>query len=330
MIRINRDDIPQIAQEFDSFLSDYLKDGRSNKKRSLLDYWIASANRSGDAESSRYADMLTFYKNKRNAIAAINSLYDLRHINARFYNIFRNDIADWQNASMDDKKNKAFGMFSKKMSDLYSDFISYSGNKLNFKQAEVLNPGNWLARRLNVRTCPYCNRHYTFTVEKKGKRNSIRPQFDHFLPKSIYPLTALCLYNLIPSCPDCNKVKLEKPLKIHPFEDSFDDNGLMFEANFLDFSVKIKNGDSHPNVQHLALNELYAQHSDLAEDLYKKAIAYSSDYYKTLIDSFSGLGMTETDLDKLIWGNSFSIDDHLSRPFSKFTRDICLQLGIKR
>lgn len=329
MIRITRDDLPQISQEFDSLLSEYLRDRRSKKKKTtLLDHWIKTASNKRDAENLHYAQMLTFYKNERPNIAAINSLNDLRHINARFYKHFRNDISNWKMASKDEKPNKAFGLFSKKMSDLYSNFISYSGDKVNFKNKAIHNPGEWLAKRLNIRTCPYCNRHYTFTVEKTDKRNSIRPQFDHFLPKSRYPLTALCLYNLIPSCPDCNKVKLEQNLTIHPYEDSFDDKGLEFEVNFLDFSVRIKNGDKHPNVQQLALNELYNQHYDLAEDIYKKAIGYTSDYYKSLIDNFSGLGMTEADLEKLIWGNYLSITDDLSRPFSKFTRDLCRQLGI--
>jgi len=38
--------------------------------------------------------------------------------------------------------------------------------------------GKWLAKKLDVRTCPYCNRQYTFTVEV-GTRD-IRPEFDHF------------------------------------------------------------------------------------------------------------------------------------------------------
>lgn len=36
---------------------------------------------------------------------------------------------------------------------------------------------------INVGVCPYCNRQYTFTL----KSRKIRPQFDHYYPKSIYP-----------------------------------------------------------------------------------------------------------------------------------------------
>src|SRR5262245_35987224 len=43
-----------------------------------------------------------------------------------------------------------------------------------------------LAKALNVKTCPYCNRNYTVTVSQ-NKERTVRPDFDHFLPKKNYP-----------------------------------------------------------------------------------------------------------------------------------------------
>jgi len=58
---------------------------------------------------------------------------------------------------------------------------------------------------LDLKTCPYCNRNYTFLVnDETGK---LRPEIDHFYPKSIYPFLAMSFFNLIPSCSICNHTK---------------------------------------------------------------------------------------------------------------------------
>lgn len=61
--------------------------------------------------------------------------------------------------------------------------------------------------RLNIRTCPYCNRHYTFTLRSKNKRFHTRPEFDHFYDKCTYPILAVTFLNLVPSCKECNHGK---------------------------------------------------------------------------------------------------------------------------
>ncbi|MFS2018600.1 hypothetical protein ACEN88_18725 [Massilia sp. CT11-108] len=72
---------------------------------------------------------------------------------------------------------------------------------------------DWCAYELvsahNLRICPYCHAHHinyyvdpdATTVARKYR---IRPPLDHFLPKSTYPYLAVSLYNLVPSCPQCN------------------------------------------------------------------------------------------------------------------------------
>lgn len=324
MIQINRDDLPQIALEFDDYLSDYLIDKRSLKKKALLlDKWIKDAKNKGDTENLNYASMLEFYKKFRPNIAKINSVRELRKVNAIFFKRFRIEILEWKIASSKDKSKKAFGMFSKKMVSLYNGFITSNIIKINN------NLGYWLSKRLDIRTCPYCNRHYTITVVKTKSHTNIRPQFDHFLPKYMYPLTAICFYNLVPCCADCNKTKLERIIKIHPYEDCFENHNIQFEVNLSNYKIHIKNGCNVSNVSNFALEEIYANHSDIAKDIVSKSLAYNSGYYNQLIDQFSGIGLTQSDIEKMVWGNTLSINDDLSRPFSKFTRDICKQLGIK-
>ena len=40
-------------------------------------------------------------------------------------------------------------------------------------------------------TCSYCNRNYTYSLQKA---KSIKPEIDHFFPKSKYPFLALSFY----------------------------------------------------------------------------------------------------------------------------------------
>lgn len=71
------------------------------------------------------------------------------------------------------------------------------------------------------RMCPYCHgSHINYHGAGDGR---MRPALDHFYPESKYPYLAISLYNLIPSCYQCNSsIKCsEDPyerLAPHPFE----------------------------------------------------------------------------------------------------------------
>lgn len=106
-----------------------------------------------------------------------------------------------------------------------------------------------LVQLLDTRACAYCNRLFTFTLDKvdsartfnKTKDNKVkrkilknitssktRPELDHFYPKAKFPYLALAIYNLVPSCHICNSnlkgsrnVDFDK--LINPFEDDFDE-----------------------------------------------------------------------------------------------------------
>ncbi|WP_052957641.1 HNH endonuclease [Photobacterium kishitanii] len=63
-----------------------------------------------------------------------------------------------------------------------------------------------LCKAVAPRICPYCNRNHT-PVISNAERDFCRPELDHFIPKSIYPMFAVSFYNLIPSCHSCNHSK---------------------------------------------------------------------------------------------------------------------------
>ncbi|OAV67952.1 hypothetical protein Barb4_02269 [Bacteroidales bacterium Barb4] len=206
--------------------------------------------------------------------------------------------------------------------------------------------GNWLAEKLDVKVCPYCNRQYTFIITKekqkveKQKRNdkkTTRPEFDHFHPKSERPYLALSFYNLIPSCHTCNDLKKNEPIEINPYLDEFGDKYKFVLKDedtkmpvILDKKhIKVDFSLENDNITVFGLKELYNQHIDYVEEIIDKAQAYNADYYDSLIQSFSGLGKTPAEIDRCIWGNYIETADHCKRPLSKLTRDILEQLGIK-
>ena len=88
-----------------------------------------------------------------------------------------------------------------------------------------------LCKKLKVNVCPYCNREYTFTIGNT-KEKKLRPEIDHFFPKSEYPYLSCSLYNMIPSCHICNHGKREFGEGIlYPYSDGFDKD-IIFRAKF--------------------------------------------------------------------------------------------------
>lgn len=92
-----------------------------------------------------------------------------------------------------------------------------------------------LTEVLGIKVCVYCNRNYTYTLTKP--HNIVRPELDHFLPKSEYPYLALSFYNLVPSCHICNsnlkhKTPFDHEKYLHPYDYSID--------AVVQFSIKLR------------------------------------------------------------------------------------------
>lgn len=191
--------------------------------------------------------------------------------------------------------------------------------------------GIWLAQQLNVSVCPYCNRQYTFTIDGQKK---IRPQFDHFYPKSRYPYLALSFYNLIPCCPICNHVKGDREITHNPYITGFHpkcnfkidriDKCLMDKENWnISFTTE---GNYKKNIETFSLWELYNRHKDYAKEIAFKAIAYESSYLESLEKEFAGLKLSKPEMERIIWGNYIDPNDFGKRPLSKLTHDIRKQM----
>jgi len=206
-----------------------------------------------------------------------------------------------------------------------------------------------LASALHVNTCPYCNRNYTVTIiEQQNGRRIVRPDFDHFFPKVEFPLLALSFYNLIPSCPVCNRsIKGAKATIyqkfIHPYEEGYD-NTLTFNYSANDpesmvgikanFDVKILLDKTDPdkstrcsnNFNLFKLQEIYqASHADEIADIVRKFHVSGGTYLDLLSREYPALG-TMKELYKIAFANFYNEEDFDKRPLSKLTKDIFNQL----
>ena len=120
-------------------------------------------------------------------------------------------------------------------------------NKLLREEIFEKEYGNWGGRKkygayvfvkeLGLNSCPYCNRNYTFVVDSENGK--LRPEIDHFYPKSIYPFLAMSFFNLIPSCSICNHTKSDmiKENLENPYEIKADSYKFTYRPTTVEFTV---------------------------------------------------------------------------------------------
>ncbi len=198
-----------------------------------------------------------------------------------------------------------------------------------------------VARMLNVKTCPYCNMHYTLYANEprvRSVRKLSRFQFDHFFDKSRYPMLSMSFYNLIPSCGVCNLGKSAGKLTLdyHPY---LSDIHKLFHFEMKDplgpyTAARVKDEAeielvSEPGVNAkefkvykdmFHLKALYGRHGDMVQEVYDKA--YEAPYYLNPA-SFSFLGSRATEYIQRLWlGNYTKSDEIEKRPMAKFMQDI--------
>ena len=234
-----------------------------------------------------------------------------------------------------------FGYFSdndsKELTNRIFRYDTFSNRKIAYN----------ILRLEKVSVCPYCNRQYIFTLDN----NSIRPQFDHYFPKSKFPYLALSIYNLIPCCGICNQAKqaldtYKTPI-LYPFEEEFGDEArfkmdgddikyLHGMANdfklFIDKEKvdkeKIEKIEKQSEVLHLY--ELYDKHKDYIKDIAWNYYINSKERIDEIMRKFPQLFATEEEVIATIYMNDIREENLGKRPLAKLTRDIYKELSIKK
>lgn len=215
------------------------------------------------------------------------------------------------------------------------DYKKFAGSKAAYALLLVM----------DIKTCPYCNRAYIATLQN----SSVKPQFDHYYPKSRYPYLALSLYNLIPCCSVCNLAKRDMDTKtrpiLYPYAEEFGekitfsaslkntDEFVKFARGISDnFDVVINNPENilceqvHNQDESLHISELYNEHKDYIMDIFKKYYLYSASRKRELLNCMPDLFHSEEDLWSVIFMNYLSKDCWGKRPLAKLTHDIYKEL----
>lgn len=214
---------------------------------------------------------------------------------------------------------------------LYNIFVNHG-----YKKLDNLN----FIKQLQLDTCVYCNRSYTFHLDEKGEP---KPEIDHFYPKDIYPFLAVSYYNLIPSCQTCNgyggKHSTDTYLENtkNPYQINNDDFLFSYEITSLDFMNPISKKGAvkivlpkkiNSNADLFKLEKLYQKHEDHVLELIVKSKLDYTEKYRDYLKSYEGLNFSNAEIDRMIIGNYTSLDELHKRPLSKLYRDIALELGL--
>lgn len=221
----------------------------------------------------------------------------------------------------------------------YSEFSNSSKGLKYINNGVSITYSGWdLTKELGITVCPYCNRNYIQNIQNINQYSKKRRtcEFDHFYPKSKYPFFAISFYNLVPSCKVCNHLKGKKKLGISPYEikkEVVEIKWVPYDATFIYPKGKIKVeivaiiDEMKTNIEVLGLNDLYANHTDIVQEILLKGSIYSSEYLQSLTVQFPELIHSEEDAKRIVFGNYTEEGDLGKRPLAKLTSDIVKSIG---
>lgn len=193
-----------------------------------------------------------------------------------------------------------------------------------------------LASYLNVKTCPYCNLHYTLSIRDFNAQNKkvlmAKMQFDHYYDKANYPFLSMSLYNLIPSCPICNQGKSQRllPLAFHPYHSDIYKTFKFEVVDPLPLYVASTNDrvelklvpktrvDVGQFDRTFHIKTLYERHKDVAQEEFAKAYL---NYYNGYSSNFNFISDRSLRA-RLIYGHFHNKRDINNRPMTKFKQDL--------
>lgn len=193
----------------------------------------------------------------------------------------------------------------------------------------------------NIHACPYCNQN-RISIINTEKNIIFDGEIDHYFNKAYYPEFSICLYNLIPVCRICNKIKGDAITNfVNPYSknynsrvvfriDDLKDKGIIkyllsYENDFeISMYEELLSEEDRNEVEILKIKERYKYLKADAQELIYKNLAYPEMYITDISEEFK---FGKSFIERNIFG--FSDDDN-NRPMSKFNRDIWNQLRLLR
>ena len=218
---------------------------------------------------------------------------------------------------------------------IYDDFKEFNTFYDNWTEEGI---NYWIMEKTDLKVCPYCNISYTYS-----RGQTVTAQLDHFFPKSEYPILALCFYNLVPSCPACNKIKsddtkvMASPYKDGVFKDlrfTWDYRGDIVQDKYseggslatleemIEIRIETSKEDEEHNLSRMKITEAYQQHRDYASEVIKKAMIYANlETQKLICDIGASVGITPEEVERFYLGNYLAENELKKRSLSKMTKD---------
>lgn len=232
------------------------------------------------------------------------------------------------------KAVKIVGDELKMINDVLSRLLSYDMMSDKIK--------NRIKKSYGIEVCPYCNRQFISWWEESGT-DRITSDLDHVLPKRLFPLFSLNLYNLIPVCLVCNRyIKGNRYMSIwDPFKEGFDDmtrfvinkykNAEAYIGLNIDFEIKLQpNKDLalqqadqiNKTIWFFKFNELYNNHKEHVRTLIRKKYIYTPEVVQELNQLFGTQHISQKEIELLLYGVIKEDDDWNKEVLGKLTYDI--------
>lgn len=100
---------------------------------------------------------------------------------------------------IDKDESGIFGLLRDMFLDLYNQVLDGNGFKDKYKTTLRKHFDDFSRLNMDITLCPICG-----IGELKKHEDNSRDQYDHYLPKALYPLSAINFDNLVPCCKECN------------------------------------------------------------------------------------------------------------------------------
>ena len=199
----------------------------------------------------------------------------------------------------------------------YSNIIrsKCKGIKLNIRMLE----------EQGIIICPYCNREY---INNRGNEYS-GAQMDHFYNKDKFPIFSLCLYNLIPACGNCNRIKSNRSCGFaSPFDTEikwnksvkfkFNSDGIVIDK----ILITTSNNQIKKNIKKMKIGEAYQVHKKDIAELQKKVEAYSDSQIQEFIMILEENHISKAFIKQLIFGPPIDSESMKNQSLGKMMHDL--------
>lgn len=188
-----------------------------------------------------------------------------------------------------------------------------------------------MVRNSGLTVCPYCNRDY---INSRGKKVA-GAQLDHFFGKNSYPLFSVCLYNLVPVCGNCNRIKGKQTMElISPFNKMIDwEKDIIFDYETevespIRILINSKDKVIKNDIKKMRIEEAYQIHSDDVNELLEKNRIYSETQKQEFKDVLDGINVSEHEIKLAIFGPKITKETMRTKPLGKMMSDLHKKLGI--